>query len=439
MQKPFADNHLALPGRIGLTKWSEMAQRSLGGGEFGAPCRRLRCNAPPRGFLFHPRIDFSPKFNTMKSWLLSLALLAGLAIPPATQAQAQAGVTDNEILLGQSAALTGPAAELGKQMRAGAEAYFKIVNDQGGIFGRRIRLLSLDDGYEPERAAANTQRLIEQERVFALFGFVGTPTSNAAKPIFTAARVPFFAPFTGAESMRNPVNRYIFNVRGSYLAETEAIVNFLDTPRVKNIAVFYQNDAYGQAGLDGVVRALAKFNAKPVALGTVERNSTDVAAAVAAISKVRPEAVVMVSAYKSSAAFIRAMKPYAAAGTTFWNVSFVGSRALADELGDDGRGVGISQVVPFPWDSVRPVTKEHQSLLGSGLSFTTLEGFIAAKVLVEGLRKAGKALTREALVTALESGKIDVGGFAVQYAPDNHDGSRFVDLTMIARNGKFIR
>ena len=373
----------------------------------------------------------------LKNLPAALFLLVVFGTSPGVRAEN--GVTDKEILLGQSAALTGPAAELGKQVKAGAEAYFKVVNNQGGVHGRKIRLVTLDDGYEPDRAAANTQKLIEQDKVFALFGFIGTPTSNAAKPIFTAARVPFFAPITGAASMRSPVNRNIFNVRSSYLAETHSIVGLLSSPQPKNIAVFYQNDAYGQAGLDGVQRALLKTNNKPVALATVERNSTDVSAAVQSIAKVKPDAIIIITAYKSSAAFIREMKQQLP-GALMWNVSFVGSRALADELGDAGRGVGISQVVPFPWDPVMQVTKEHQKEIGAAMSFTTLEGFIAAKVFVEGVRKAGKALTREGLIGALENaGKIDVGGFEVQYSPESREGSKFVDLTMISRDRKFIR
>ncbi|MES2933273.1 MAG: ABC transporter substrate-binding protein [Pseudomonadota bacterium] len=373
----------------------------------------------------------------MKKIFTTLAMLA--AFQASSALHAENGVSDKEILLGQSAAMTGAAGELGKQMRAGAEAYFNSVNEQGGVFGRKIKLITLDDGYEPERAAANTKTLIESSKVFALFGYVGTPTSNAAKPIFSAAKVPFFAPYTGAESMRHPVNRYIFNVRSSYFAETAEIIRFVDAPRMKNIAVFYQNDAYGQAGLEGVKQAMLKYNAKPGALATVERNSVDVAAAVDTIAATKPEAIVMISAYKSCAAFIRAMKARVP-GVSFWNVSFVGSRALADELGDMGRGVAISQVVPFPWDDITPVTKEHHKHIGKDMSFTTLEGFIAAKVFVEGLRKTGKGLTREKFVDALEqAGKIDVGGFEVKYTPDNHDGSKFVDLTLISHNKKFIR
>src|SRR5882762_1914112 len=191
---------------------------------------------------------------------------------------AEPGVTATTILIGQSAAFSGPASELGTEMRAGALAYFQQVNASGGVHGRKIELRSLDDGYESDRAAANTKKLID-DGVFLLFGYVGTPTSNASKPIFTAARVPFVGPFTGAESLRNPLNRYIFNVRASYYDETDKLVGQLVGQTLDKIAVFYQNDDYGKAGLTGVERAMQKRSLKIIATGTVERNTTDVAVA----------------------------------------------------------------------------------------------------------------------------------------------------------------
>lgn len=366
-----------------------------------------------------------------------------LALVGIAAARAEPGVTDREILIGQSAALSGPAAGLGSEMRSGAQLYFEQVNAAGGINGRKIRLLSVDDGYEPERTAANTRSLIEGEKVFALFGYVGTPTSMAALPIFTEARVPFIGPFTGAQSLREPFNRYIFNVRASYFDETEKIVEQLVTTSMKRIAVFYQNDAYGKAGLAGVERAMKKRNLEIVATATVERNTTDVAVAVKAIGAAKPDAIVMVSAYTSIAAFVKEMKK-AGSAAQFHNVSFVGSKPLAAALGNDGIGVGIAQVVPFPWSGTLPVTRDYQQQAkkagATDFSFTELEGYIAARVLVEGLRRAGKEPTREKLIVALESlSKTDIGGFEIDYSPTNHNGSTFVDLSIIGRGGKFLR
>lgn len=369
------------------------------------------------------------------------ALLAIAATVAATLAGAQ-GVTESTITLGQGAALSGPAAELGIQMRDGALAYFNHVNNTGGVHGRKIVLKSVDDGYEPAGAVAATKKLINDEKVFALFGYVGTPTFNAAAPILTEAKVPLVAAFTGAESLRDPLNRYVFNVRASYYDETEQIVQHLTAMSVDKIAVFYQNDAYGRAGLEGVTRALKRRKMEMAGTATVERNTVDVAKAVAEMRKSSPQAIVMVSAYKSCAAFIREMKK-AGMNPSFWNVSFVGSAALAKELDKEGRGVQISQVVPFPWDSSIPVVKEYQKLIvaeGKTINFSSLEGFISAKVMVEGLRRAGKAPTREGLIKALESmSAYDVGGFKISYSPTDHRGSRFVDLTIISKDQKFVR
>lgn len=370
-------------------------------------------------------------------------LLGMLAIATTLVVAAETGVSDSTILVGQSAPLSGPAQELGIEMKLGAQLYFDHVNNQGGINGRKIELRSLDDGYEPDRASANTRQLIEKEGVFALFGYVGTPTSLAALQISNPARLPFVGAFTGAEGLRNPFNRLVFNVRASYGDETEKIVEQFTSLNVKNIAVFYQNDSYGKAGLSGVEKAMSKRGLKILATGTVERNSVDVAAAVNAITAAKPDMVVMISTYKSSAAFIKAVR---AVGSEplFYSVSFVGSRALSSELGAGRAGVGISQVVPFPWGGTLPLVREYQKLLsqsasGREVSFTSLEGFIAAKVLVEGLRRSGKDLTRDKFITAMEGLRnFDTGGFVVNFSPTNHNGSTFVDLTIIRQDGKFL-
>jgi branched-chain amino acid transport system substrate-binding protein len=369
-------------------------------------------------------------------------IAVALALAAAQGAAAQ-GVTADKILLGQSVALTGPAAQLGIQMRNGLKAYFDEVNAKGGVQGRKIELITLDDGYEPARTVPNTKKLIEENKVFALVGYVGTPTSVPAVPVFTEAKVPFVGPFTGAESLRAPFNRYIFHVRASYYDETDKIVEQVVSIGGRNIAVFYQNDAYGQAGLKGVEIATQKRNLKISALGTVERNTVKVEEAVAKIAAVKPDAVVMISAYTSCAEFIRQMKK-AGSAATFYNVSFVGSKALADALGKDGVGVAISQVVPYPWGTAMPVVKEYQQLSEKAgfkdYNFSAIEGFLVAKVFVEGLKRAGKNLTRESFIGEMEKMRdVDLGGFFVSYSPSNHAGSKFVDLTIIGRDGKFLR
>lgn len=357
-------------------------------------------------------------------------------------AAAQDGITPTSVLIGQSAAFSGPAAQLGVHMRDGAKLWLDHVNAQGGIHGRTIQLRTRDDKYEANLAAENTRRFVNDDRVFALFAYVGTPTSQASLPIFTEARVPFVAPFTGAELLRQPFNRYVFNVRASYYDETEAIVDHLYRIGARRIAVFHQADSYGQAGLDGTTRALVKRNLKVHAAGTVQRNSTEVTEAVKTLNASQPDAVVMISAYASTAEFVRQMKK-AGSVASFYTVSFVGSKALADALGDDGHGVTISQVVPFPWSPLTPVVREYLEFARRAqveVNFSTLEGFIAAKVLTEGLRRAGRDLTRDRFIAALESiGNHDFGGFGVSFSPSSHSGSRFVDLAMIGRGGKFVR
>jgi len=354
------------------------------------------------------------------------------------------GVTAKSILLGQSAAFSGPAAQLGIQMNIGTKAYLDHINARGGVYGRKIALKTRDDQYEANLCVDATTRLIEEDKVFALISYVGTPTTAAAMPIITKAKVPLVGPFTGAELLRTPVNRYIFNVRASYYDETEKIVDLLVSNGNTNIAVFYQDDNYGLAGLKGVEIAMAKRNLKISALGKVERNTIKVEDSVKSINAARPGGVVMISAYTSVAEFVRQMKK-AGSITQFYNVSFVGSKALADALKDEGYGITISQVVPFPWSSsgVR-VVKEYQEIMtkagNTDFNFSSLEGFIVAKVMVEGLKRAGKDLTREKLIAALESmNHLDLGEFVVSFSPTNHSGSKYVNLTMIGRGGKFLK
>jgi branched-chain amino acid transport system substrate-binding protein len=348
--------------------------------------------------------------------------------------------SDTRLVLGQSAPFTGPAAQLGIQFNRGAKLYFEQVNAQGGINRRLVELVHADDGYEPDRCAENTRKLIADD-AFALFGYIGTPTSVVALPLATAAKVPFFGPFTGAMALRQPFNRYAFHLRASYNDETALIVKQLTTLGLQRIAVFYQNDAYGKAGLDGVTLALGKINMKPVALATVERNSVDVAPAIKTLLAASPDAIVQISAYKSCAAFIRAART-AGYGGTFYNVSFVGTQALADELGKVGAGVAVTQVVPSPYNSARPIAREFvEAVKKAGgdyqANFSSMEGYLAAKVITDGLRRAGAKPTRESLIAGLESlSNQSYGEFSVSFSPTDHVASRFVELSMLTGDGR---
>ncbi|MBU1357813.1 MAG: ABC transporter substrate-binding protein [Gammaproteobacteria bacterium] len=346
--------------------------------------------------------------------------------------------SDIPLILGQSAAFSGPAAQLGIQFYQGAKLMLDQYNAQPGR--REVQIAKLDDGYEPDRCTANTRKLIADD-AFALFGYIGTPTSLAALPLAVDAKIPFIAPFTGAMALREPFHKNVFHLRASYDDETALIVRQLTNLGLKKIAVFYQNDSYGKAGLDGVNGALAKQNLRPVALATVERNSVDVAAAVQTICSQRPDAVVQISAYKSCAAFIRQARK-AGYGGTFFNVSFVGTQALSDELGKDGAGVVVSQVVPSPYNPANAITREFTEAMrkaGGDLqaNFSSLEGYLAAKVLLEGLRRTPGKPSREGLIAGLESiDRQQFGGFDVQFSPRNHVASNFVELSMITANGR---
>lgn len=359
----------------------------------------------------------------------------------AAQAQS-AGVSDNRIVLGQSAPFSGAAVQLGLQYFLGAQLHFDALNARGGVNGRRIEIARLDDSYDPERCAANTRQFI-QDGVFALFGYVGTPTSLMALPLATEAKIPFFAPFTGAQALREPFNRYAIHVRASYFDETDAIVRQTTSVGIKKIAVFYQNDAYGKTGLEGVTNALKALDLAPVAVGTVERGSTDVAQSLKDILAAKPEAIVQISAYKPCATFIRLARRQGFTGN-FYNLSFVGTQALLDELGSEARGVVVSQVMPFPYSAAQAISGEYLAALkdkrGVAPNYSGMEGFVAAKVFAEGVRRAGRNLTREGFITAVQGiQNLQLGGFSVDFGPKKHTGSRFVEMTLLTEDGRVRR
>jgi branched-chain amino acid transport system substrate-binding protein len=372
---------------------------------------------------------------TMNRRRFSMAAGAAAALGGFGIARAQG---DTPLVLGQSAPFTGPAAQLGVQFHQGAKLFLDQYNAQPGR--RNVVIKNLDDGYEPDRCAANTQKLIEED-VFALFGYVGTPTSLAALPLAVKDKVPFVAPLTGAMSLREPFQKNVFHVRASYNDETALMVRQLTHLGLKKIAVFHQNDAYGKAGLDGVAAALAEQQLKPVALATVERNSADVAQAVKTIVAARPDAVVQVGAYKACAAFIREARK-AGFGGTFFNLSFVGTQALSDELGKDAAGVMVTQVVPSPYNPANALAREFTEAVrkagaGATANFSSMEGYLAARVLTEGLRKVSGKPTRDGLVAGLEGlDRQSFGGFEVSFSGKNHVASKFVELSMLTGDGK---
>ena len=373
-------------------------------------------------------------------------LLAVAAIAVSTLAAAEPGVTDNSITLGMTSPFTGTNGVYGTDMRQVIQTYFDQVNKAGGVNGRKINLVALDDGYETDRAVANTKTLINEKNVFALLASYGSsPTTEAMNTVFGPAKVPLVGTISGAGSLREPISqnpngRYMFNVRASYADETEAIVNQLVSLGLKNIAVFYQNDGFGKSGLDGVTVALKKHNLAPTVAATVERNSVDVTAAVEAIAKAKPQAVVMVTLYKPTAAFVKAMKK-AGQSPMFMTLSPVGTEQLVAELGPDARGIGISQVMPYPFNDIVPMVRDYQKLVGAkaGYSYYGIEAYAMARVMVDALKRMGKDPSREKLMAALESTSLDMGGLKVAYSATNRQGSRFVELTVIGPGGKVLK
>jgi branched-chain amino acid transport system substrate-binding protein len=358
-------------------------------------------------------------------------------------AYAEPGVFDDRIIFGQSAAFDGPAAALGLGMREGILAAFNEANAAGGVNGRRLELVSYDDGYEPEKAIVNTKRLIDEDEVFGLVGEVGTPTSNAAQPIATEAGVPFIGPFTGAAFLRNPSLTNVINIRGSYDQETEAWIEHLTTDLgMSRIAILYQDDTFGRAGLSGVQKALDKRGMTLVAEGTYERNTTAVKTALLDIRKADPEAVVMVGAYKPCAEFIK-LAHRLKLNAVFVNISFVGSNALAKELGEDGEGVVVTQVVPFPQDANLPLVAQYQEALkaenpDAEIGFVSLEGYMVGRLVVEALGKLEGPVTREKLLSTIkEVGTFDLGGITLSYGADDNQGMDQVFLTVIQADGNF--
>ena len=383
--------------------------------------------------------------------LLAVAT-AGLAAAAAAgqdTGEGGSGVYPDSILFGQSAALSGPAAELGRNMHLGIRAAFEEANRSGGIRGRRLKLLVRDDGYEPEAAVANTRELIARG-IFGLIGAVGTPTSNAAEPIASGASVPYIGPFTGAELLRGDDQRYVVNVRASYFQETEEMVERLTGDLgFRSIAILYQDDSYGMAGLTGVRRALERRGMKLVGEVTYMRNTVAVKRALLGLQESAPEAVIIIGAYRPAAHFIKWARKIGL-DAVFVNISFVGSNALLQELGPSGDGVVVTQVVPFPHDTRVPVVSRYHGAVKAvdetaHPGFVSLEGYLAGRLVVEALRSAtapgdgGGPVepTREAFLGALqESGPIDLGGFLVEYGPGDNQGSDRVFLTMI-RKGRF--
>jgi branched-chain amino acid transport system substrate-binding protein len=369
--------------------------------------------------------------------------VAACALAISVPALAEDGITADTIVFGQAAVLEGPASALGTGMKAGLTAAFEEANKKGGVHGRKLKLNSVDDGYEPAKSITATKKLIEEDKVFSLIGPVGTPTSAATQPIATAANVPFVGAFTGASFLRDSKLANVINVRASYDAETEAWVKHLtEDLKIKKIAIFYQDDAFGRAGLSGFKKAMDKRSMEIAAEGTYERNTVAVKSALLTLRRAEPEAVVMVGAYKPSAEFIK-LSRQVGFNPVFVNISFVGASALAQELGQDGEGVIVSQVVPFPWDASLKVVADYQAAIkavdaNAKPEFVSLEGYLVGRLAIAALEKAGKDVTRESFLKAIkDTGTFDIGGLQMSFGPSDNEGLDKVFMTVVQKDGTF--
>jgi ABC-type branched-subunit amino acid transport system substrate-binding protein len=352
-------------------------------------------------------------------------------------------VAQDRIVLGMSAPFSGPNGLYGKQMREGIEACFARINAGGGIHGRQLRLEALDDGYEVEKAVANARHLIDKEKVFALMGFYGTASTTAVLPVLDAMDMLLIGTISGADVLRNPPNPHIFHLRASYGDETAAIIANLLTVGIKRVAVLYQDDGFGQAGLQGVKAALALQKLEPVAVAAVPRNSLEVNAAVTTIANSKPEAVVMATLAQTTAAFVKQMRSQG--GSRYYvALSPVGTDQLVAALGEElARGIQVAQVIPYPWADKLPIVREYKEALAryskkATISYYGLEGYLNAKLVATALDRAGTAPTRERVAAALRGGSFDFGGYRLVFAPGTNSGSHYVEISVIGSNGRIL-
>lgn len=379
------------------------------------------------------------------SQVIRALLLPAMVLLCAAPARAEPGVTDKAILLGQSAVFSGPVAETGNNYRRGIELYFAQANKAGGINGRQLQLVALDDAYDPKRTVENTRALIDDKKVFALIGYVATANLIASLPIAEEAKVPMFAPLVGTTSFRTKHSRYLFHVRASYRAELARIAQQLVVVGSDSVAVVYQDSVFGKSNMQTLVELLQENKLKLVKALPMAINATDANDIVAQLKQAAPKVIVMVMAGTMSEVLIRDVRA-ANLGAPLYTISVgvADAKASARRLNGSLRGVITASIVPSPKLERYGIVKEYRQAVqasgGGADNYTVLEGYIAAKVLAEGLRRAGRAPTREGLITALEGlGKLDVGDFVVEYGPTNHNGSSFVKLEMYSASGDLVR
>lgn len=378
-----------------------------------------------------------------RAHLLGKTIFAALALCTLHFSATAGPANEDPIVLGMSAPMSGPNGIYGRQMRESIDAYFAKVNEGGGVRGHPLKLVAKDDGYEVDRAVANAKDLIVNEHAFALMAFYGTASTTAVLPLLDTYNIPLVGTISGAEILREHPNPHMFHLRASYGDETAAIVKSLLTVGLKRIAVLYQDDGFGQAGLKGVKTALAQSQIELVAAASVPRNSSSLDPAVAEIAKAKPQAIVLVALAQAASSFIKQIKPLSEQ-TYFIALSPVGTDQLIAGLGKDvARGVQVAQVIPSPWSDRTKIAREYKQTLArytknAEFSYYGLEGYINAKLVVSALERASPVFTRDALIKALRSGPFDFGGYAVNFPAGSNSGSRYVEISVIGADGRIM-
>ncbi len=372
-------------------------------------------------------------------------ILVGVAtaLLASTSALAEPGVTNDAITLGQSTALSGPLGDLGQEVLKGSKAYFDVLNARGGINGRKIVLISKDDAYDPKKTVENVEAFIAGGETFALFGTFGTPNNEALIPVALKAGMPVLMPYTGAPSIRKPELVGVFNLRASYADEAEKLIQHLTTIGFKKIGIAYQNNSFGKEVLTAATAALEQRQLKPVAAVSVENNASDAAAAATKLLAAQPDALVLGLAGKPTIEVIKNVNQ-SRKGLQMYALSVLATAGNLKALGNDGSGVAISQVVPFPSNTVMPLVRDYQQAMKAAgvneFSHLSLEGYLNARVVAEGIRRAGRNLSRESLITSLQSiNRMDMGGMEIGFGKGASSASKFVELTVINSQGRLVK
>lgn len=370
------------------------------------------------------------------------SLVAWLAFVVPAAVLAETGVSEDAVLIGQTVATTGALGEFGQDIINGAKAQLNSVNATGGVHGRKLRLITLDDQYKTDLGAGNLRELIQKEKIFALLSVMGTAISLEAVKQAEPEQLPLVAPWTGVQAVREPARRNVFNVRASYRDEILKVITHLRTLGTQRIAVVYFESSFG-GELQVIFDQMASWPAKPVAVRAVRPDGSDVAEVAKVIVAGKPQAIIMLTAGKASVDFIKSYNGIAK-GAQYYALSVMGTHQSVHALGKDGVGVVVTSVVPFPWDVGVPIVKEYQEAMHkigvTAYSFTSLESYINTKVLVEAIRRAGPGLTRTKLIAAGESmHPLRLGGFQVSYGPGERNGSKYVDMNIISSTGRFMK